>query len=436
MKVAVLSPHMAVKGPMTWAFELASGFRDLGHHCDVVTSTKSGRMNNTESAARWNTWIWHGAHADVCAKDQDLGDVLAGYDLVVLDEPKNITKDKMALSARKKLEKPGDETSLPAYVIGLEKAKRWTCALHGPGTHHYAGKGGGHPATPFVEELFGTPGWSGVIFTPAVNFVDGIPWAAAARFVHVPGLPYRLKFADEVTDVGPRTGVVGTLGRQTHVKGSPLLVKLANERKFPQEVELWGAGQVFRGMVFARMIREYLAREGWEWRFLDREYTSGPWEARRGDQRVRLGGKYPIPGISLEDVMTSFDTFISLTNRDFSRTLLEFTGLEALDAGRLAIFPDYMVPPEIPYVVRKLRTFERGPNIANDDTSGIRWNTKKMSAEAIARVEDEVCDAIEAARIAATKPELVRDLGRQNREVIRRCNDPRLLAGRMIEEVM
>jgi hypothetical protein len=128
MRVAVFEPYPRMCGVSTWTWHAAQGFRDLGHHCDVVTFTKSGKPRKTTSIRRDGVtfamgWQWWHEAADVTAKFDDAPSVLDKYDLVVLNEPKNGTADRDA--AR--------EQRLPEYIEALSRTQTpWMTILHAP----------------------------------------------------------------------------------------------------------------------------------------------------------------------------------------------------------------------------------------------------------------------------------------------------------------
>jgi hypothetical protein len=114
MKVAILEPEPGVKGPTAWAFRLKHGFIGLGHECDVVSYTKSGKSRKAwgtpQPGARW----WSEA-PNVVVKTENIVEVLDSYDMIVLPEIKIPQHDKIALKA--------GEGVLPEYVDALRRTK-------------------------------------------------------------------------------------------------------------------------------------------------------------------------------------------------------------------------------------------------------------------------------------------------------------------------
>ena len=127
MRVAILEPEPGVKGPTAWAFRVRYGFQQLGHECDVVSFTKSGKTRASwgkpQPGGRW----WSEA-PDVVVKTVNLVQTFDTYDMIVLPEIKVPLHDKMAI---KESEKTGQDV-LPEYVDALRKTKtKWTTSLHG-----------------------------------------------------------------------------------------------------------------------------------------------------------------------------------------------------------------------------------------------------------------------------------------------------------------
>jgi hypothetical protein len=122
MKIAVFEPHTRLCGVTKWTFDVAAGFRDLGHECDVVSFTKSGKARKS-GEKRFNGWYWWHEEPSRMGTWLQAGKILDEYDLIVLNEPKNGTEDREAI-------RYGID---PWYIGALRRTKTpWMTILHAP----------------------------------------------------------------------------------------------------------------------------------------------------------------------------------------------------------------------------------------------------------------------------------------------------------------
>src|SRR3990172_686238 len=104
MKIAIYDPNPRICGPTTWAHQLKAGFIDLGHECQVVTATSSGKPRvawgpenkSVSYGARWSPWV-----PDATFNRSGLVQYLNSCQLVILTEPKIPAVDRAAFKEGK-----------------------------------------------------------------------------------------------------------------------------------------------------------------------------------------------------------------------------------------------------------------------------------------------------------------------------------------------
>ena len=410
MKIAILEPEPGVKGPTTWGFRLRYGFRELGHEADVVSFTKSGRSRSSwgkpQPGLRW----WSEA-PDVTVKTADIVATLDTYDMIVLPEIKVPLHDKMALKAE-------EEGTLPDYVDALRRTKTpWTTSLHGS---FYPDKD-----IPFVSKLLESPSRG----TQLVTMSDDSALYSNDLFKSITWIkgqmPYIPKF--DIDAPVQREKIVGTSGRFIYNKGQPVVAMTSAFLDPDVVVEIWGSCSVGLGPSPTYIVYELLQNHfGAQCARYHKNYgkeetiTSGniitpyPWDARvEGHALVRYLGHY----VDSSAIAKRFRVHMNLTAHNFARGLVEYSSLEAADAGALCIVPEHLSDSEFRMMV--LDWYKGSPTqgrLVKDEGLEVI----KKCAEAF-----QTClDVPEAAHI---------EIAQHNREVLRTRNDPRKTAEIMIE---
>jgi hypothetical protein len=411
VRVAILDPEPRVCGPTNWGFQLREGFRQLGHETQVVSYTKSGKgrkaWGNPIQGGRW----WSSA-PDLVVKNESLVPVLDSFDMIVLPEVKVPSKDKEALKAER----------LPDYVEALQRTTtRWTSALHGS---MYPDRD-----TPFVEQLFDSPSRGRYLVTMSDASVESSARLQAIEWRLAP-MPYTPQRAVDAPIVD--TGIVGTTGRFIFNKGQPVVCIAAAFLPPELTVEVWGSCATGLGpsptfVVYEALLKNFNAQgkrysnqteeEAAKYEFAHGNIVAPfPWDARpEGGALVRYLGNYS----DQLGVASRLQVHINLTGYTFARGLVEYSSLEALDAGSLNIVPEWLSDDRFRMMTVKESEYRVAPSptrLLRDEGLGIA----KMLAEKI-----KACVNIPLEQ----RTEIVR----HNREVLRERNDPRLCAQAMID---
>lgn len=405
MKIACLDPEPRVCGPTNWNFQLREGFKLLGHESHVISHTKSGRPRKS-----WGTPVnggrWWSAAPDYVVKDEYLAQSLDSYDMVVLPEIKVPSQDKAALKADK----------LPVYVDALLRTKTpWTSALHGS---MYPDRD-----TPFVAKLFESPSRGEHLVTMSDDSVTSSNVLQTIKWQKAP-MPYTPQCAVDDPIVDART--VGTTGRFIFNKGQPIVCLAGVFLPADVTVEVWGSCAVGQGpsptfLVYEILKEKYQAQAKRYPTSFDpaigpdgNTVTPFPWDARPpGGALVRYLGNYT----NQIGVAKRLGVHVNLTSYNFARGLVEYSTLEAADAGAINIVPQHLSDPQFRMmVVEAFQPFSSPKRIESDEAN--------VTAKTIA---DKIMVCLDMPR--AHKEAIVR----HNREVMRTRNDPRLCAQAMID---
>ena len=411
MKVAIFEPEPGVKGPTAWGFRLRHGFQQLGHDCQVVSFTKSGKSRKSwgkpQPGGRW----WSEA-PDRVVKTPDIVKTLDEYDMVVLPEIKIPLHDKTALKA-------GDGT-LPEYVDALRRTTaRWTTALHGS---FYPERD-----IPFVPQLLESPSRGKILVTMSEDSArESNELFASMQWVKGP-MPYIPKFDVDapITD----EWIVGTSGRFIYNKGQPLVALAGAFLPEHVTVEVWGSCSVGLGpsptyIVYEILKNDFKAQAVRYATKIDPDKYNGsvdgniitpyPWDARvDGKALVRYLGNYTDSAA----IAARFRVHMNLTAHNFARGLVEYSSLEAADAGAMCIVPGHLSDPQFRMMV--LDWYTKSPTQSRLG--------KEEGLEIVRKVADAFMTCLEI-------PDSERlEIARHNRSVLRTRNDPRKTAEVMIE---
>lgn len=426
MRVAVFEPLPRTCGVTAWAFHHAQGWRDLGHHCDVVTFTTSGRKRTTRAKVDEGPrrgWRWWATEPDVTGKWVDAPDVLNSYDLIVMNEPKNAPLD---FDATK-------EKRLPEYVTALSNVRTpWVTALHDSMAYTTQ-------LAPFLAETIATPSFSGLAIECRPGSYTSGEWALAGyvkRLQPWPWLPYVPR--GRAPDVA-RQRVIALGGRFTTTKGFQTLAEVAIDLDPAYEVRIFGPEAGGMGPSISFRIYEAMARHaGWVGERIDpkkagEEHHSAkdleinniasvnagyPWTLHKNGHTMKYTGPY----LDAIAAWTECALAVQLST-DSIVTTFEYTTLEALDAGCSLILPRYYARDmgDVNYDVRYLEHFTRGASLG---AKGIRWDDGRARRELL----DKIDFAIGELEAGNHDPEI-------NWQAIARYHAPRHLAAK-IEEIL
>jgi hypothetical protein len=413
MRVAILEPEPGVKGPTRFAFNLRQGFEELGHECQVVSFTKSGKTRKSWGTAQPGG-RWWGDAPDVVVKTRDLVAVLDTYDLVVLPEIRVLAHDKTAL-------KEG-ENVLPDYVDALRKTKtRWTTALHGT---PYIQK-----EIPFVGALLESPSRAAAFVTTRDNPEgDANDYFASIKWVRT-RLPYlsRYKIEDEI----PTGNVVGVTGRFVYNKGQPLAAVVGAFLPEDVRMELWGACSIGLGpsptYLVYEQLKEHFGATGKRHAVLKAENMGKPGFDEDGnvitpyhwDLKVPNGPEISYLGNYHDPVVVNsrFRVHLNLTAGNFSSGHCEFTTMEALEAGAMCVTPKHLSDPE--FKMNIIDYYDRSPTHA-----------KLVFPEGI-ELAKRIAESVKESLAIPDAERL--EIARYNRALLREMNSPAKTAQAMID---
>jgi len=337
MRFAIYEPEPVVCGPMVWASHLQTGFRRLGHDCDVVTFTRSGKARVAwTDPSRREGLHWRHVPPDVTARYRDAGEVLDGYDGVILNDARTVFQDRPALRGEAYL-----DPYLPDYVSVLGKTTTpFTFALHGNG---YPPK-----ELPFIERLLELRNFTGapVTHSPLARLAAETSWGHL-DWVTVP-LPYDLRWkADSILPEDVQRRPVGITGRYSTTKGHHALAAVAGRGLLPEGVDVFlhGDAVVTRApsptLLTFEQLTQGLGLDG----FRNPGSPTKPlrWTAHLpGDAAaVKYLGGYR-DGLV---VAAGLSLHVDLTAAGYSAGAMEFSQLEAIDAGRFQVSVESMWDP-------------------------------------------------------------------------------------------
>lgn len=386
MRIAVFEPFPRMCGVTKWTFEVVHGFRSLGHHADVVSASKSGRVRVTQKKRRFDGslgsgWHWWPEAPDVQAKWTDAVDVLNGYDLIVLNEPKNATCDREAKRSK---------AEVPEYVTTLRNlVTPWTTILHAP---QYA-----ESAAPFLGQAMDSPAYSGFAIEHQPGSYDSGAWAFGGHIKKLqpwPWLPYRRRFGTSgETGAGVQRGwVIGLGGRFVTNKGHHMFAYLAD--RFPKyyRARIFGSESGGVGPASSYEVYEALSRHhGWSGQRTgesppDELGNHGdklhcwPWWLSKVDEHgdthvLEYVGGYDNPLVRWAGCAIA----VNMTSKKFA-VGLEYTSLEAMDAGCAIVLPAYSLERtgSEQYRTHMMRNFEAPLTIGS---KGVRTHLSDGSQE-------------------------------------------------------
>lgn len=418
MKIAIYQGDARVCGPSAWIEHMKTGFIRNGHECHIVTSTKSGKTpshyGNVKPGGHW--WM---RGPDVCVKQNILHNTFDDYDLVILPEPKLPLADKVA---RKLRDSGENEAALPFYVEALGRTRtKFTTALHGnPYTDTNA---------PFAGDILALPNFSGTIIGHTAPLRTVSESMSQYPQVDIP-LPYTTRV--DVDADYPVNRTVGITGRFMFNKGSHVL-GLAGQYLPPDvTVEVWGSCSTGRGPSLTFNLYEYLKPvSGKNYKRYHNSDGSHPKATEDGNIVQPFPFDVRPEGGALVRYLGSYTDAVEVCGRLMVHTNLtadrytsgmEFSTMEALDAGSLCITQDN-VSSDPAYRTLVMKGWN-GPAGSVKTAFEKRPEETKQVAEKVMEVFDYF----------SANPEAHRDVVRHNRQALRDNCSPELVARRVLEE--
>lgn len=411
MKVAILEPEPGVKGPTRFAFNLRHGFTELGHECQVVSFTKSGKVRSSWGKAQPGG-RWWGDVPDVVVKTAQLVDALDTFDMVVLPEIRVLAHDKDATK----------KGVVPDYVEALRRTKtRWTTALHGT---PYIQK-----EIPFVEKLLDSPSRGGAFITTRDNpESDANDYFSSIKWIRT-RLPYLPRH--QIDDPVPMTDIVGVTGRFVYNKGQPLAAISGTFLPEWVTMEIWGACSIGMGpsptYLVYEQLKQHFGATGKRHAVIKEENLNKPgydedgnvitpytWDLKLPDgPAISYLGNYHDPTV----VNSRFRVHLNLTAGNFSSGHCEFTTMEALEAGAMCVTPKHLSDTE--FQMNIIDYYEKSPSHA-----------KLIEPDALALAQRIAGSVMESLAIP-TDQRL--EIAKHNRAMLRDINSPARTAQAMID---
>lgn len=403
MKIAIYDPDPIVGGMMSWGRHMQHGLRMLGHECDIVTFTASGRPRKSWGNPRMGT-SWYDREPDVTGRYAQCASVLKAYDRIVLTEPLQGLQDREAHR---------NNWSVPKYVRVLQLARvPFTTVLH---SFSYD-----LDDAPFSGHVVTLPDFTGTGFAHAdpARVLQGNYTLEQVKWVQAPHpyLPSR-----DVSAPLPGRDVAGVTGRFAHINGPHVPALMAARQLVPDgtTVQLRGASAVSNRPSFTlelyEIIRDRFGYEGQ--REGDDVFRHHNWVLWNGKNVIRYDGSYT----DAVYACSSMTVHVSLMSEKNSTGVTNYAQLEAIDAGSLQVSTKCHWRPSFSgHVVDALSTMPSMSTIVKDPYVQ-DWLRKVASPAVTAALH-----ASDEERTATA---------RHNREVLREEHDPRI-AAKLLTEVL
>jgi hypothetical protein len=412
MYVILYEPDPRMCGPMTYTFHVRDGMRTLGHDCQIVCTTKSGRPRKSWGRPAYGGKWWP-QPPDLVVKHEELLDLLDSADVVVMPEIQNISQDR-----------PFKNTgTYPLYVRALLETKTpWTTALHGA-------------AYPPRTEMFipvlvdAAPGYlvsySDYSLESNPTFDRGA-WAKSQ-------LPYGLRNpVDAPATLRPVTGQLGRFqGNKGQVAGAFAACESLGDG---YSHEMWGSCLALQApsetwLLYKELYEFYPEHQKVRYKDpskakdLETEdgnvYTSYNWDFKaEGRCMVRYMGNYTDP------VATASRLGVNVAlSGVFAGGLVEYASMEAMDAGCLTITPGRFSDPSW-FRMTVLNDFEKTCTIGRFIESQL--HQAKYVGEALRQCMD----------VIEQRPDEAHEIVAHNRRAIEVRNNPADVAKLLIECAM
>jgi len=416
---------------VTYSHHLKAGFIDLGHQAEVVTFTLSGKPSTSFTAGPRDTkgvvrsgWGWSTLGFDRCERWDHAAEVLAEYEVIVMEEPRCAPLDKRTLRKLGNGDiKIGREIvqsysvtfeDLPPYIAALMNFEgKIAVTLHDPwyGFRH----------APFLYQFMSYVN-PDIVITHRDKALASAEWARTdgSPELRIPHLPY---VRAPHGDTWERTPTISMTGRYINNKGQPTLALAAALDLTPggYDIDIGGASPLGAGPNHTFLTFEGLTKEyGFEGKREGTDVTRGwPWKAFRDDGTfIEYSGPYEDPVKFLRTAAIH----VNATDPAFSGPGgIEYSTLEAMDAGCVIVVPRSAMPltgrPEaMTFDITKLANAELKP------VGEERFDTAQNLGVALA----DASDIFEQDGYAD-------DLAVENYKVLDKFHAPKLYAQKVLE---
>lgn len=407
MKIALYDPFPVCGGMMTWTRHMRAGLIALGHECDTVSFTRSGRPLKKWGNPNAGTQ-WYERPLDKVFAYKNCREELRRYDRVILVEPLMELHEKEA-------ERNG--WRLPYYVWVLEEAGvPFTTVLH---SFSYSTK-----ATPWAVPILELPSFIGVGLSHAEpeRCVRGNTRVLElAEWVRAPH-PYVSVYPLD-GPVPPNHLMAGTTGRFAHINGFHLGAMAQALGTLPQGTlfQMYGGCPITNKPAATTVMFEMMRDGGYGYtphREDDNPFRPNPWVLTKEDGSVAYGGAYSGGGAGQAAATSQMRVHVSPMAEDKSTGVTNYVQLEAMDAGCLPVSTDTHWRPSFRgWIIEALPT-----------TPSLSLVIKSEKPKTWVRKLGK------AMELALTCPDDRRqELIRHNREVLRTEHDPATVAKTMVE---
>jgi len=437
VRVAVVEPFPRVSGVTAYAWHALDGFRAAGCDADLITFTKSGksRAHTSEAIAPKGGWQWWSKPVDVTASWKEASALLDTYDLVLLDEVKCLPLDKIALRAmeggdlkrarERVLHGDVDFEELPPYIQAIADLKhaKWAAVMHAP-QYQFS-------KAPLLSRfLHNVP--PGLLVCQKPGALESADWTGENDHdvLFYPYLPYTLRSA-RLRESWPR--VAGAAGRFITNKGLPTLAAITDLLPAGWDSELWGAGPAGAGANHTFLCYEGLVTQlGFEG-YREGQNVTGDSIGNRGDvlgawkwsaSKFTHGtGKHTCSYMGgyteRDDIYSRLGVYVNFTDPDFCGKGNEYTHLEAMDSGCVAVVGDSCQPVSAKtYDAVSIEPFS-GPL-----TLGASRGTNFFSRPGEREVAQHLADAVAQGCSIAEDPALAAVYAERCREEVTTLNSP------------
>jgi len=273
---------------------------------------------------------------------------------------------------------------------------------------------------PFREAFRNIPGLTDTVVTHSrPTFDAGLhlwpDWTPIE--VPLPYEPHALIDAPGPTSAGRRT--IGITGRYTAVKGHRALAAAAVNgylpTDIPLDVDLWGFADVTAGPSATLSTFEQLTRHG----FIGQRYEgpaaqSLPWAVALPGGTLSYRGGY----LDVGPIMPSLDVHVNLTTTVASGGAVEYSQLEAMDAGCAQVSPVHRWDPH--YVGEVISSVHRWPTDRAFQDEHHAYPVLHEIGTAVQKLYDRAPADVLEARLF-------------NREMIRQLHDPKTVAQAFVD---
>lgn len=332
LRVAILEPAPRICGAVLWAFAAREGLRQIGVKCDLVSATKSGRVKKYWGGRTMGI-AWWPTQPDVVTKIDELAAYLkTNYDVLVLSDIRCPTVDGQA-------EKEG--LTSPWYVdVALQCGLPFTSMIHG---NEYHGK----KDTTYADLLLEAPNFSRILIAASDYGINSDPRLKKQGVEKIP-LPYvPTRAIDDPISCDDR--VTGYTGRIIPNKGALSAMGACYFLSSQWKMIVQGSCSVGQHASYAHMFLESLQKRGYVGGYGEIPKKKAfpiwpnPWAVTKAD---RASCEYLGGYDSAVEACSKLAVHINASGWKYSQGQVEYTTMEAIDAGCACIVPPTVSSPE------------------------------------------------------------------------------------------